>query len=107
MKHENLYLAVNPFLLQAYAQDTTFTIEGKTVNNEGLPIADIYVINPRTLEKYVTCEDGIFSIEVSPTDELVFSHISYLRVSIPVYNLLLNPLVSLKSKNVEIPEIVV
>lgn len=93
--------------INAYAQDKTFTIEGKTVNDEGLPIADVYVVNPRTLEKDITRKNGIFSIEVSPTDSLIFSHISFFRTSVQVYKLLMNPLVTLESEDVKIPEILV
>ncbi|WP_319502060.1 hypothetical protein [uncultured Draconibacterium sp.] len=91
-----------------YAQDSpTFILEGKTVNNEGLPIADVYVINPRTLEKDITRANGVFKLAVSAQDSLIFSHISYFRISVQVYNLLQNPIVKMESEDVQIPEVIV
>ncbi|WP_297096836.1 hypothetical protein [uncultured Draconibacterium sp.] len=107
MKTITILLAIT-CCINAYAQDPpTFIIEGKTVNNEGLPIADVYVINPRTLEKDITRANGVFKLSVSAQDSLIFSHISYFRVSVKVYNLLQNPIVNMESENVQIPEIVV
>ncbi|WP_319479049.1 hypothetical protein [uncultured Draconibacterium sp.] len=94
--------------INVYAQDSsTFIIEGKTVNNEGLPIADVYVINLRTLEKDITRANGIFKLAVSAQDSLIFSHISYFRISVQVYSLLQSPIVKMESEDVQIPEVVV
>lgn len=94
--------------INTYAQDSsTFIIEGKTVNNEGLPIADVYIINPRTLEKDITRSNGIFKLSVSAQDSLIFSHISYFRISVQVYSLLQSPIVTMESEDVQIPEVVV
>lgn len=106
MKTITILLAIT-FCINAYAQDKTFTLEGKTVNNEGQPIADVYIINPRTLEKDITKANGVFSVTVSPKDSLIFSHISYTRISVHVYELLQNPQVTLESEDVQIPEVIV
>nr|WP_321354985.1 hypothetical protein [uncultured Draconibacterium sp.] len=107
MKTITILLAIT-CCINAYAQDPpTFIIEGKTVNNEGLPIADVYVINPRTLEKDITRANGVFKLSVSAQDSLIFSHISYFRISVQVYNLLQNPVVKMESEDVQIPEVVV
>lgn len=107
MKTITILLAIT-CCITAYAQDSpTFIIEGKTVNNDGLPIADVYVINPRTLEKDITRANGVFKLTVSAQDSLIFSHISYFRISVRVYNLMQNPIVKMESEDVQIPEVVV
>ncbi len=93
--------------IKAYSQDTSFPFEGKIVNSKGIPIADVYVINPRTLEKDITRTNGIFSIEISPQDSLILSHISYTRKSVRMYELLQNPVIVLESEDVQIPEVIV
>ena len=94
--------------INVYAQDSsTFIIEGKTVTNQGLPIADVYVINPRTLEKDITRSNGVFKLAVCAQDSLIFSHISYFRISVQVYNLMQNPIVKMESEDVQIPEVLV
>lgn len=94
--------------INAYAQDSpSFIIEGKTVNNQGLPIADVYVINPRTLEKDITRANGVFKLSVSAQDSLIFSHISYFRIAVKVHNLLQNPIITMEAEDVQIPEVVV
>ncbi|QIA07267.1 peptidase associated/transthyretin-like domain-containing protein [Draconibacterium halophilum] len=106
MKTLTILLAIT-CCINTYAQDSTFIIEGKTIDTKGQPIADVYVINPRTLEKDITRGNGIFKLTVSPGDSLIFSHISYFRISIQVYKLLQSPVVMLESEDVKIPEVVV
>ncbi|WP_372650617.1 hypothetical protein [Draconibacterium sp.] len=107
MKSITILLAIT-CCINAYAQDSpTFIIEGKTVNTDGLPIADVYVINPRTLEKDITRANGVFKLTVSAQDSLIFSHISYFRISVQVYNLMQNPIIKMESEDVQIPEVVV
>ncbi|WP_321371516.1 hypothetical protein [uncultured Draconibacterium sp.] len=93
--------------MNTYSQNKNFTLEGKTVDSKGEPIADVYIINPRTLEKDITRANGVFSVTVSPQDSLIFSHISYFRKSVHVYELLQNPQVILDSEDVQIPEVIV
>ncbi|MDX8340871.1 hypothetical protein SLH46_16860 [Draconibacterium sp. IB214405] len=106
MKTFTLLLAII-CCISAYAQDKSFIIEGKTIGRDGQPIADVYVINPRTLEKDITRTNGIFKITVNPQDSLIFSHISYTRISVQIYRLLQNPQIILESDDVQIPEVVV
>ena len=93
--------------INAYAQDSTYIIEGQTVDARGAVIADVYVINPRTMEKDITRANGVFKLAVSAGDSLIFSHISYVRVSVNVHQLLKNPVVTLESEDQQIPEVVV
>ncbi|WP_321342751.1 hypothetical protein [uncultured Draconibacterium sp.] len=93
--------------INAYAQDSTYIIEGQTVDARGAVIADVYVINPRTMEKDITRANGVFKLAVSAGDSLIFSHISYFRVSVNVHQLLKNPVVTLESEDQQIPEVVV
>lgn len=91
--------------INSVAQKKSFIIKGTIVDKKGIPISDVYVINPRTFEKEITRQNGIFTITVIPKDSLVFSHISYLRRFARVVDIQQNPEVILEAENVQIPEI--
>lgn len=91
--------------INGITQENSFIIQGNIMDENGNPISDVYVINPRTFEKEITRQNGIFSITVFPRDSLVFSHISYLRKFIRVSNLQQNSTVVLETENVQIPQI--
>lgn len=93
--------------MAAFAQEKTFTLQGKIVNEQGKPVADVYVINPRTFEKDITLSNGVFTAKVLPSDSLIFSHISYFRKSLRVQQMQHNPEVILEAENIQIPDIVV
>ncbi len=95
------------YCFYSIAQNNEFTIQGKVTNAKGNPIADVYIINPRTLEKDITQPNGTFSVIVNPKDSLIFSHISYFRKSEQVYTLQQNPVVTLETENVQIKEVTV
>jgi hypothetical protein len=102
-----LTLLVTTCFLSAFGQKNKFVIQGKVVNRKGDPVADVYVINPHTLEKDITQANGIFSINVLPEDSLIFSHISYYRKSVQVHSLLQNNEIILDAEDVKIPEVIV
>ena len=106
MKPLTILLAV-VCCVNAYAQDSKFIIEGQIVDSIGLPIADVYVINPKTLEKDITRANGIFKLPVNPEDSLVVSHIAFFRQTVSVYQLLHNPVITLEFEDLLIPEIFV
>lgn len=89
------------------AQQERITIQGKIVDQNGEPVSDVYIINLVTNEKDVSLKNGIFTINISPTDSLVLSHISYFRKMLKANSLLLDPLVTLESENVNIQEVTV
>lgn len=89
----------------SFAQEERFQIEGRVLDTEGKPIQDAYVINFRTLYKYVSRENGVFNIWVLPGDSLVISHISYHRKVVKVFDLLLNPYIELKLDSINIKEV--
>lgn len=91
--------------LSSLAQENAITLEGKIVNQKGQPIADVYIINPRTLEKDITLSNGIFTVKVLPSDSLFFSHIAYFRKSMRMSELQTNSTVVLEAEHVEIQEI--
>lgn len=89
------------------AQQERITIQGKIVDQNGEPVSDVYIINMVTNEKDISLKNGIFTINISPTDSLVLSHISYFRKMLKANSLLLDPLVTLESENVNIQEVTV
>lgn len=93
--------------LYSIAQKQCFVIQGKIVDTKGEPISDVYILNLVTLEKDFSLKNGIFTIKISLTDSLLLSHISYFRKVLTVNSLLLNPVVTLESENVNIQEITV
>lgn len=72
-----------------------------------LDYPDVYVINPKTLEKDITRANGIFKLSVNPEDSLVVSHIAFFRQTVSVYQLLHNPVITLELEDLLIPEIFV
>ena len=93
--------------LGSIAQQERITIQGKIIDQKGEPVSDVYIINLVTNEKDVSHKNGIFTINISPSDTLALSHISYFRKMLKGNALLLNPLVTLESENVNIREITV
>lgn len=89
------------------AQQERIAIQGKIVDQKGVPVSDVYIINMVTNEKDISLKNGIFTINISPTDSLVLSHISYFRKMVKGNSLLLDPLITLESENINIQEITV
>lgn len=89
----------------SFSQEERFQIEGRITNEQGNPIADAYVINYRTYDKYVSLENGVFNIWVLPGDSLIISHVSFHRKVVKVYELLLNPYIKLKLDSINIKEV--
>lgn len=88
-----------------FAQEKTFLIEGQVVDQLMKPVADVYVVNLNSNEKDISNINGVFSLRVSPTDSLIFSHISFYRRIVKVHKLLFNPVVMLDAEHVDIPEV--
>lgn len=82
-----------------------FRIEGRIVGHNGHPVSDAYLINYRDLAKDITNHNGIFSIQVLPSDSLVISHISYQRKVVTVFQLMINPIIQLEIDSLNITEI--
>ncbi len=83
----------------------TFQIEGQLVDKNGIAIADAYLINYRTMDKYTSQLNGVFNLWVQSTDSLAITHISYHEKTITVYELLVNPIVTLELDSIAIKEI--
>ncbi|WP_461533960.1 SusC/RagA family TonB-linked outer membrane protein [Sinomicrobium sp.] len=68
----------------AGAQETTSTVNGKVVDEEGIPLpgASIVVLNKN--QGTVTDFDGVFEIECSTDAVLVFSYIGYTSLEVSV-----------------------
>ncbi len=88
-----------------FAQEQKFLIEGRIVDKQGNPVTDVYIVNLNNHDKDISHTNGIFALWVSPGDSLIFSHISYFRKIVSVHTLLVNPMVTLESEHVDIPEV--
>jgi len=88
-----------------FAQEQKFLIEGKIVDEQGNPVTDVYIVNLNNHDKDISHPNGIFAIWVSPGDSLILSHISYFRKIVSVQTMLVNPIVTLESEHVDIPEV--
>jgi hypothetical protein len=89
----------------ANAQQTEFTLQGRTTDQAQNPVADAYIVNIRNSEKSISTSNGIFELKVIPSDTLIVSHISFLRKVVTVYELLVNPNVTLETDTVNIKTI--
>jgi biopolymer transport protein ExbD len=93
------------FILTAFvatAQQTEFTLQGRTTDSAQKPVADVYIVNIRNSGKSISTSNGIFELRVIPSDTLIVSHISFLRKVVSVYELLINPTVVLETDTVNI-----
>ena len=88
-------------------QEQRIVIQGKIVDAKGEPVSDVYIVNLVSNEKDISLKNGVFTIKISPTDSLAISHISYFRKVVSVHSLLINPVITLESENVNIQEITV
>ncbi len=90
-----------------FAQEERFQIQGRILDANEDPIGDVYIVNPRNNEKDISQTNGVFTVTVLPGDSLILSHISYLRKSVTVQAILMNPIIFMESENVDIKEITV
>ncbi|MFV0591346.1 MAG: hypothetical protein ACK5M7_08180 [Draconibacterium sp.] len=93
--------------LALVAQQEKFHVQGKLVDEKGESLPDVYVINLNTHEKDISRDNGMFSLEVSSGDSLLFSHISFFRKVLEVHSILINPIIKLESEHIGMKEIVV
>jgi hypothetical protein len=92
-------------ILFVTAQETEFSLQGRTTDNAQNPVADAYIVNIRNSQKSISTSNGIFELRVIPSDTLIVSHISFLRKVITVYELLVNPTIVLETDTVNIKTI--
>lgn len=81
-----ILLFATVFILQinVVAQDQNITVNGLIIDETGLPIPGVSVIEKGTSNGVVTNFDGEYSIEVSPEAVLVFNFMGYLPVEVEV-----------------------
>lgn len=89
----------------AFGQIQRFTIQAKIVDPKGEPVSDVYIVNLVSKDKDISLSNGIFTIHVLPSDSIVLSHISYFRKIVRIHDILLNPIITIYSENVDIPEV--
>lgn len=93
------------FTLTSIGQVKRFTIQGQVLDPKGEPISDVYIVNLVSKEKDISLNNGVFTIQVLPSDSIVLSHISYFRKIVRIHDILLDPVITLYSENVDIPEV--
>ncbi len=91
----------------SHAQLKRFLIQGQVVDQNNNPVSDVYIVNLSNHEKDISLANGVFTFWVSPTDSMVFSHISFYRKIVSVHTLLVNPRVQLTSESRDIKEVIV
>lgn len=101
----NFTLLLFLIVMFATAQQTEFVLQGKITDNEQNPVADAYIVNFRNSSKFVSMSNGIFELKVLPADTLIISHISFLRKVVTVYELLVNPVITLETDTINIQPI--
>lgn len=93
--------------LPALSQENHFTLQAKIIDSEGNPISDVYIVNLNSNEKDISLNNGVFTINASASDSLVLSHISYFRKTVTIHSILLNPIITLYSEEIEIKEVTI
>jgi translation initiation factor IF-1 len=101
MKQLLLLILVFSFL-NSIAQDKEFFLQGQIVDAKHNPISDVYLFNPRNSIKTISRSNGVFDIWVLPADSVIISHISFLRKTVTVYQLMVNPIIQLEIDTVNI-----
>jgi len=101
MKQLLLLILVFSFL-SSFAQDKEFFLQGQIVDAKQNTISDVYLFNPRNSSKTISRLNGVFDMWVLPADSIIISHISYLRKTVTVYQLMLNPIVQLDIDTINI-----
>ena len=101
----NITLLFMLTVIVATAQQTEFTLQGRTTDSAQKPVADVYIVNIRNSGKSISTSNGIFELRVIPSDTLIVSHISFLRKVVSVYELLVNPTVVLETDTVNIKSV--
>lgn len=91
--------------LVSQAQHEAFLIEGRIVDQNGIAIPDVYVVNLRNHDRDISRDNGVFTIWVNPSDSLILSHISYVRKVVRVQTILINPMIEMYSEHINVPEI--
>jgi hypothetical protein len=89
----------------AFSQEKEFYMQGQIIDGDSKPVADVYIINYRNLDKAVSRQNGIFELWVLPDDSLLISHVSYLPQKIRVFDLMINPVVQLELDTIHIVEV--
>lgn len=96
------------FLVFAFCNSSAqeeFHLQGRVVDVNKNPISDAYIFNARSLVKDVSRSNGVFNVLVLPGDSIIISHISFIRVSVTVHQLMINPIVQLELDTVNIRSI--
>lgn len=87
------------------AQEKEFLIQGKIIDIESKPVGDVYILNYRNLDKAVSRQNGVFDMLVLPGDSLMISHISYPKMVVRVFDLMVNPVVKIRQDTINIMEV--
>ncbi|MCG6186879.1 hypothetical protein [Maribellus maritimus] len=89
----------------ALSQEKEFHIQGRIIDGDSNPVADVYILNYRNLNKAVSRQNGIFDMWVLPGDSLMISHVSYMSQRIKVFDLMVNPVIQIALDTINIIEV--
>lgn len=89
----------------SFSQEKEFFIQGQVVDRYNKPIADAYIINFRNSDKNTSRVNGVFDAKVLPSDTLIFSHVSFFRKKVSVFDILKNPVVEMQLDTININQI--
>jgi hypothetical protein len=89
-------------VLNSFSQEKEFYLQGQVVDSNKNPISDAYIFNERSSMKSVSRGNGIFDVMVLPGDTIIVSHISFIRKTVTVHQLMVNPVVELEIDTINI-----
>ncbi len=101
MKHILLLIFVFT-VFYSFSQEKEFYLQGQVVDRNNNPIPDAYIINFRISDKNTSRANGVFDARVLPSDSLVFSHVSFFRKTVSVFDILKNPVVEMQLDTINI-----
>ena len=101
MKHILLLIFVFA-VFHSFSQEKEFYLQGQIVDRNNIPISDAYIINFRNSDKNTSRANGVFDARVLPSDSLVFSHVSFFRKVVSIFDILKNPVVEMQLDTINI-----
>ncbi len=86
----------------SFSQEKEFFMQGQVVDSNNNPISDSYIFNERNSAKSISKANGVFDLMVLPGDSIIISHISYIRKVVTVYQLMVDPIVTLQLDTINV-----
>lgn len=97
-----LFIAFILICFGAFSQDEEFYLQGRVLDKNNNPISDATIYNERSFIRNSSSRNGVFDVLVLPGDSIIISHISFIRKTVTVHELMVNPVVRLELDTVNI-----